>query len=48
MKLTGKQVAMAATGFLVTWQATNFDLHYRVMLSCVVSLLLAGGNPKKK
>jgi hypothetical protein len=48
MKLTSKQIAMALTGFLVTWQATNFDLNYRVMLSSAVSLLLAGGNPTPK
>ena len=47
MKLTSKQVMFGATGFLVTWQATNFALDYRVILSCVVSLLIAGGNPGK-
>jgi len=47
MKLTSKQVMFGATGFLVTWQATNFALDYKVILSCVVSLLIAGGNPTK-
>ena len=47
MKLTSKQIAFGATGFLVTWQATNFELDYKVILSCVISLLLAGGDPQK-
>lgn len=47
MKLNSKQVMFGATGFLVTWQATNFALDYKVILSCVVSLLIAGGNPSK-
>jgi len=47
MKLTSKQIMFGATGFLVTWQATNFALDYKVILSCVVSLLIAGGNPTK-
>lgn len=48
MKLTQKQVLWGLTSFLVTWQATNFDLDYRSVLSSIVTLLLAGGNPKKK
>lgn len=47
MKLTSKQLMFGATGFLVTWQATNFALDYKVILSCVISLLLAGGDPQK-
>jgi hypothetical protein len=47
MKLNSKQIMFGATGFLVTWQATNFALDYKVILSCVVSLLIAGGNPSK-
>lgn len=47
MKFTSKQIMFGATGFLVTWQATNFALDYKVILSCVVSLLIAGGNPTK-
>lgn len=48
MKVTQKQVLWGLTSFLVTWQATNFDLDYRSVLSSIVTLLLAGGNPKKK
>jgi len=47
MKLDHKQMMFGATGFLVTWQATNFALDYKVILSCIVSLLIAGGNPSK-
>lgn len=47
MKLSSKQIMFGATGFLVTWQATNFALDYKVILSCAISLLLAGGDPKK-
>ena len=42
------QVWMAVTGFLVTWQATGFDLDYRTVLSSVVSSLLAGKGMGKK
>lgn len=37
---------MAITGFLVTWQATNFDLDYRAMLSSFIACGLAGAAPK--
>jgi hypothetical protein len=47
-KLDTKQVLMALTGFLVTWQATNFDLDYRAILSSIVASGLAGAAPKKK
>lgn len=47
-KLDTKQVLMAITGFLVTWQATNFDLDYRAILSSLVASGLAGAAPKKK
>ena len=46
-KLDSKQVLMALTGFLVTWQATNFDLDYRSILSAVIASGLAGMHPKK-
>jgi len=47
-KIDSKQVLMALTGFLVTWQATNFDLDYRAVLSSLVASGLAGAAPKKK
>lgn len=47
-KVDTKQVLMALTGFLVTWQATNFDLDYRAILSSLVASGLAGAAPKKK
>jgi hypothetical protein len=47
-KLDTKQVLMGITGFLVTWQATNFDLDYRAILSSLVASGLAGAAPKKK
>lgn len=47
-KLDTKQILMAITGFLVTWQATNFDLDYRAILSSLVASGLAGASPKKK
>lgn len=47
-KLDTKQILMALTGFLVTWQATNFDLDYRAILSSLVASGLAGASPKKK
>lgn len=47
-KIDSKQVLIAALGFLVTWQATNFDLDYRAILSSIVACGLAGANPKKK
>lgn len=46
--IDSKQVMMAITGFLVTWQATNFDLDYRAILSSLVASGLAGAAPKKK
>lgn len=42
-----KQVLMAITGFLVTWQATNFDLDYRAVLSSIIASGLAGAGNKK-
>lgn len=47
-KIELKQILMALTGFLVTWQATNFELDYRAILSSVVASGLAGASPKKK
>jgi len=47
-KIDAKQVLMAITGFLVTWQATNFELDYRAVLSSVVASGLAGAGTKKK
>lgn len=47
-KIDSKQVMMAVLGFLVTWQATNFDLDYRAILSSLVASGLAGATPKKK
>jgi hypothetical protein len=47
-KVDTKQVLMAITGFLVTWQATNFDLDYRAVLSSLIASGLAGAAPKKK
>lgn len=47
-KLDIKQALMAITGFLVTWQATNFDLDYRAVLSSLIASGLAGAAPKKK
>lgn len=47
-KIDSKQVLMALTGFLVTWQATNFDLDYRAILSSLIASGLAGAAPKKK
>lgn len=46
-KLNSRQVLMAITGFLVTWQATNFDLDYRAVLSAIIASGLAGASPKK-
>lgn len=46
-KLDSKQVLFAITGFLVTWQATNFDLDYRSILSAIIASGLAGSHPKK-
>ena len=47
-KIDTKQIMMGVLGFLVTWQATNFDLDYRAILSSIVACGLAGANPKKK
>jgi hypothetical protein len=46
MKISSKQILMAITGFLVTWQATNFDLDYRAVLSSFIASGLAGAAPK--
>ena len=42
-----RQISMGAIGFLVTWQATNFALDYRAVLSSIVSFALGGASPKK-
>lgn len=42
-----RQIAMGVVGFLVTWQATNFALDYRAVLSSIVSFALGGASPKK-
>ena len=47
MKIDSKQVIMGITGFLVCWQATNFDLDYRSILSALVAAGLSGSNGKK-
>jgi hypothetical protein len=47
MKIDSKQILMGLTGFLVTWQATNFDLDYRAILSSIVAMGLSGANGKK-
>lgn len=47
MKLDAKQIIMGLTGFLVCWQATNFDLDYRSVLSAVIAAGLSGANGKK-
>lgn len=46
-KINTKQILMAVTGFLVTWQATNFDLDYRAVLSSIIASGLAGAGNKK-
>jgi hypothetical protein len=46
--LNYKQISMAITGLLVTWQATNFSLNYRAVLSAVIASGLAGANTQKK
>jgi hypothetical protein len=47
MKINQKQVMFALTGFLVTWQATGFDLDYRSILSSIIASGVAGASPKK-
>lgn len=47
MKLDTKQIMMGLTGFLVCWQATNFELDYRSVLSAIVAAGLSGANGKK-
>jgi hypothetical protein len=47
MKIDSKQVIMGLTGFLVCWQATNFDLDYRSILSAFIAAGLSGANGKK-
>ena len=42
-----RQLGLALIGFLVTWQATNFAVDYRAVLSSVVSFALGGASPKK-
>jgi len=46
--LNYKQITMAITGLLVTWQATNFSLNYRAVLSAVIASGLAGAPVTKK
>ena len=38
---------MALTGLLITWQATNFSLNYRAILSSVIASGLAGASTHK-
>ena len=47
-KINPKALIMAVTGLLVTWQATNFSLDYRAVLSAVIASGLAGANTSKK
>lgn len=47
MKIDSKQIFMGLTGFLVCWQATNFELDYRSILSSIVAMGLSGANGKK-
>ena len=42
-----RQIALGLVGFLVTWQATNFALDYRAVLSSIVSFAVGGASPKK-
>ena len=46
--LNYRKVMMAITGLLVTWQATNFALDYRAILSSVIASGLAGANTAPK
>jgi hypothetical protein len=42
-----KKIGMALTGLLITWQATNFSLNYRAILSSVIASGLAGASTHK-
>ena len=46
--LNYKQITMAITGLLVTWQATNFSLNYRAVLGSIVASGLAGASTTTK
>jgi len=46
-KIDSKQALMALTGFLVTWQATGFDLDHKAILSSILASGLAGAGGKK-
>ena len=46
-KINFKQIGMALTGLLITWQATNFSLNYRAILSSVIASGLAGASTHK-
>ena len=41
-KLNYKSATMAVMGLLVTWQATNFSLNYRAVVSALIASGLAG------
>lgn len=43
-----KQASMVIIGLLVTWQATNFSLNYRAILSSIIASGLAGANTTPK
>ena len=43
-----KQASMVIIGLLVTWQATNFSLNYRAILSSIIASGLAGANTAPK
>ena len=47
-KVNLHHIAMGLLGLLVTWQATNFSLNYRAILSSVIASGLAGASIKSK
>ena len=47
-KLNYKSVTMAVMGLLVTWQATNFSLNYRAVVSALIASGLAGAGTATK
>jgi len=48
MKKYLHHLAMGLMGLLVTWQATNFALNYRAVLSSIIASGLAGASIKSK
>jgi len=48
MKKYIHHLALAIMGLLVTWQATNFALNYRAILSSIIASGLAGASIKPK